>query len=587
MQPVIQTAMNGRGAIPAIGGMRTAHTVPLLRPQTVTQATIAGIGVDQARQHALDARDKSEQRVIGIFDKISSIGFAPMLLGLVTTGLAFVTTLGSRPDSAWRAKVYATLKPAFKAIEHTEIASLGSGRLSHEFQKERQILKARGGIADAKTVAKIREQAAKFHVEDLSRLQADTTREIKASTLKGPLGWVEKNTIGRLANWRAKAAEARAAEQLGTATQHLTKAPEQGFLGKLFRRKFTPVNLSDYTDTATTVGGLAEKSGADLRRGVQGQARLIEQELMGSIKGQPNLHGAKAVEALRSSGVDAGLAQSWRNIAKGGFAHVVKSLPKSMGRISVLNAGLVLGTLGLIGSKIFTTKRENRLTNVALTDLAADVYGVPASQVTSEMLTGKDAHPLVTQAASAGQKNNKGRAAYGAISNAAEIAGMATMRSSGGMLLMPYYMFGDKAIKELLVDEHNPLQAYQLLKQAEMGKAEIEPTQKQQMVGALIAAIPGIARQGGIDNRLIRPMAAELAQKNIPVAELVQTIASPDKMHALAELVKGKLPVSVPKSASVNVPAMPHAAAPLAKVSTVDLDHQGRVNAAQLAASKG
>ncbi|MFN7401875.1 MAG: hypothetical protein ACK5R4_06040, partial [Alphaproteobacteria bacterium] len=169
----------------------------------------------------------------------------------------------------------------------------------------------------------------------------------------------------------------------------------------------------------------------------------------------------------------------------------------------------------------------------------------------------------------------------------AEIAGMATMRSSGGMLLMPYYMFGDKAIKELLVDEHNPLQAYQLLKQAEMGKAEIEPTQKQQMVGALIAAIPGIARQGGIDNRLIRPMAAELAQKNIPVAELVQTIASPDKMHALAELVKGKLPVSVPKSASVNVPAMPHAAAPLAKVSTVDLHHQGRVNAAQLATAKG
>ncbi|MFN7612253.1 MAG: hypothetical protein ACK5QI_02600, partial [Alphaproteobacteria bacterium] len=356
---------------------------------------------------------------------------------------------------------------------------------------------------------------------------------------------------------------------------------------KLFRRKFTPVNLSSYTATATALGGVAEKSGAELTRGVLEQAQVIEQGLMGSIKGQPHLHGAKAVEALRNTRVDAGLAQSWRNIAKGGFAHVVKSLPKSMGRISVLNAGLVLGTLGLIGSKIFTTKRENRLTNVALTDLAADVYGVPASQVTSEMLTGKDAHPLVTQAASAGQKNNKGRAAYGAISNAAEIAGMATMRSSGGMLLMPYYMFGDKAIKELLVDEHNPLQAYQLLKQSEMGKAEIEPTQKQQMVGALIAAIPGIARQGGIDNRLIRPMAAELAQKNIPVAELVQTIASPDKMHALAELVKGKLPVSVPKSASVNVPAMPHAAAPLAKVSTVDLHHQGRVNAAQLAASKG
>jgi hypothetical protein len=587
MQPVIQTALNGRSASPAIGGMRAAHASPLLRPQTITQATIAGIGMDQARQHTLDAKDKGEQRVIGIFDKISSIGFAPMLLGLVTTGLAFVTTLGSRPDSAWRAKVYATLKPALKALEHTEIASLGSGRLTHEFQKERQILKARGGIADAKRVAKIKEQAVKFHAQDLERLTGNAPREVKPSTLTGGLGWLEKNTIRRFANWRAKAAETRAAEQLGGATQHLTKAPEQGFLGRLFRRRFTPVDLSSYKATATALGGVAEKSGAELTRGVLAQTQVIERELMGSIKGQTHLHGAKAVEALRNTRVDAGLAQSWRDTAKGGFAHLVKNLPKSVGRISVLNAGLVLGTLGLIGSKIFTTKRENRLSNVALTDFAADVYGVPASQVTSEMLTGKGANPLVVQAASAGQKNCKGRAAYGAISNVAEVAGMATMRSSGGMLLMPYYMFGDKAIKELLVAEHNPLQAYQILKQAELGKAEIEPAQRQQMVGALIATIPGIAHQGGIDNRLIRPMAAELMLKNLTVAELVQTIASPEKMQALAESVKAKLPTPKAAAATVPAPAILHDTLPKGKVSAVGLDHQGRVNTPQIVATRG
>jgi hypothetical protein len=587
MQPVIQTAMNGRAALPGMAGMRAVHAAPMMRPQAITQATVAGIGVDQVRQHALDAKDKSEQRTIGIFDKISTIGFAPMLLGLVTTGLAFVATLGSKPDSRWRAKVYATLKPALKALENTEIGSLGSGRLTHTFHKERQILKARGGIADAQAVAKINARAGNFLTQDLSRLAADTKREVKVSTLKGPLGWVEKNTVTRFANWRANAAEARAVTEIGTATQHLTQAPEQGFFSKLFRRKFTPVDLGAYSGTATAVEGLAQKPGAALVRGALEQAHGIEQQLMGSIRGNAHLHGAKAVEALRSTQVDAGLAQSWRNTAKGGFAHIMKSLPKSMGRLSVLNAGLVIGTLGLIGSKFFNTRRESRLSNVALTEFAADVYGVQPSQVTQAMLTGIDAHPLVAQAASIGKSNNRGRAAYGVISNAAEVAGMATMRSSAGMMLMPYYMFGDGAIKELLVAEHNPLQAYQMLKQAEMGKAEIEPAQKQQMVGALIAAVPGITRQGGVDNRLIRPMAAELAQKNLPVAELVQTIASPEKMHALAESVKAQLPVAIPKVATANTPAMLHGAAPLAKVSAAELHHQGRVNTAQLATARG
>jgi hypothetical protein len=559
----------------------------MVRPQNITGAAIAGVAVDQhAHARALEAKDKSEQRAIGMADKVAMIGMVG-LLDLVSNGLSRLLALGSAPESRWRARVNAALRSPFEAMNRTKMSDLGSGRFTHEFRQARQMHKARGGIADAKVLERLSAEAAKFHAQDLERVAAETSRKANPSKLTGALGWLEKKTIMRFANWRAKAADARIAGELQGAATHLTQAPEQSMLGKLFRRPFRPANLNAFAPTANGIGSLAEKSGATLTRGVIHQAHDLNRQMLNGSRGTAHLQGARALESLHQARGASAAAQTWRNVAKGGFAQALKAIPRSLGRMNVMHGAFAVASLGIIASKFLTTRRENRLEHVALQEFAADVYGVSPTQVTRAMLTSQDAHPLVKQAATMSTRNIKGRSAYGAISNVAEVAGMATMNSTGGMMLMPYYMFGDKAIKELLVAEHNPLQAYQLLKQAEMGKAEIEPTQKQQMVGALIAAIPGIARQGGIDNRLIRPMAAELAQKNIPVAELVQTIASPDKMHALAELVKGKLPVSVPKSASVNVPAMPHAAAPLAKVSTVDLHHQGRVNAAQLAASKG
>ena len=76
-------------------------------------------------------------------------------------------------------------------------------------------------------------------------------------------------------------------------------------------------------------------------------------------------------------------------------------------------------------------------------------------------------------------------------------------------------------------------------------------------------------------------------QKNLSVAELVQTIASPEKMQALAESVKAQLPVAANKAATSPAPAMLHGTAPLAKISTTELAHHGRVNAAQMAAARG
>ena len=204
------------------------------------------------------------------------------------------------------------------------------------------------------------------------------------------------------------------------------------------------------------------------------------------------------------------------------------------------------------------------------------------------MLTSQDAHPLVQQAAKMSARNITGRSAYGAISNVAEVAGMATMNSTGGMMLMPYYIFGDKTLKEMLIDERSPLQAYQVLKQAETGKIGIELAQKQQMVGALIAAVPGIARQGGIYNKMVKPMATELVEKKLSLREMVQTIASPEKMQALAESVQAKMPAPAAKVAAAHNPAVLHGAAPAAKVSGAELTLHGRIHhAPQLAAAKG
>ena len=596
MQPVLQTVHNGYAALPGMGGMRAAQTARALprtapmmvRPQNITGAAIAGVAVDQhTHARALEAKDKSEQYAIGVADKVAMIGTVG-LLELASKGLSRLLALGSAPESRWRAQVNAALRSPFEAMNRTKLSDLGSGRFTSEFRQARQMHKARGGIADAKMLERISAEAAKFHAQDLERVAAETSRKVNPSKLTGALRWFEEKTIIRFANWRAKAADARIAGELQTAASHLTQAPQQSWLGKLFRSPFTQANLNAYAPTANSIGSLAEKSGATLTRGVTHQAHELSRQMLHGTTGTAHLQGARALESLHQARGASAAAQTWRNVARGGFVQALKAIPRSLGRMNLMHGAFAVASLGIIASKFLTTSRENRLEKVTLKDLAADVYGVSPTQVNAEMLTGKDAHPLVQQAATMSARSIKGRSAYGAISNVAEVAGMATMNSTGGMMLMPYYMFGDKALKEMLIDERNPLQAYQVLKQAETEKIGIEPSQKQQMVCALIAAVPGIARQGGIYNRLVKPMAAELVEKKLSLRELVQTIASPEKIQALAESVQAKMPAPAAKVAAAHAPAVLHGAAPAAKVSGVQLAHHGRIHhAPQLAAAKG
>ncbi len=595
MQPVLQTAHNGYAVLPGMAGMRAAQTARALpptapmmvRPQNITGAAIAGVAVDQhAHVRALEEKNKSEQRAIGVADKVAMIGTVG-LLELASKGLSRLLALGSAPESRWRARVNAALRSPFEAMNRTKLSDLGSGRFTLEFRQARQMHKARGGIADAKMLERISAEAAKFHAQDLERVAAETSRTVEASKLTGALGRLEQKTIMRFANWRVKAADARIAGELQTAANHLTKAPEQSWLSKLFRRSFTQANLNAYAPTVNGIGSLAEKSGATLTRGVTHQAHELSRQMLHGTTGTAHLQGARALESLHQARGAAATAQGWRNVAKGGFAQALKAIPRSLGRMNLMHGAFAVASLGIIASKFLTTGRENRLERVALTDFAADVYGVSPTQVTRAMLTSQDAHPLVKQAATMSTRNIKGRSAYGVISNAAEVMTMVTMNSPVGMTLLPYCIFGDQMLKGLLINEQNSLQAYQVLKQAETGKIAIEPAQKQQMVCALIAAVPGIARQGGIYNRMVTPMAAELVEKNLPLREMVQTIASPEKMQALAESVQAKMPAPAAKVAAAHAPAVLHGAAPAAKVSAADLAHQGRVNTPQLAAAKG
>jgi hypothetical protein len=595
MQPVLQTAPYGYAALPGMAGMRaaqTAHALPrtapmMARPPQITGAAIAGVAVDQhAHVRALEAKDKSEQRAIGVADKVAMVGMVG-LLDLASNGVSRLLALGSAPESRWRAQVNAALRSPFEAMNRTRISDLGSGRFTHEFRQARQMHKARGGIADAKTLERLSAEAGKFHAQELERVAAEASRKVSPSKLTGALGWLENKTIVRFADWRAKAADARIAGELQTAANHLTQAPEQSWLSKQFRRPFTSANLNTYAPAVNGIGSLAEKSGATLTRGVIHQAHELSRQMLHGTTGTAHLQGARALESLHQAGGAAATAQGWRNVANGGFAQALKAIPRSLGRMNLMHGAFALASLGIIASKFFTTGRENRLERVALTDFAADVYGVSPTQVTQAMLTGKAAHPLVKQAATMSARNITGRSAYGAISNAAEVVTMTTMNSPAGMMLLPYCIFGDQMLKDLLIGEQNLLQAYQVLKQAETGKNAIEPVQKQQMVGALIAAVPGIARQGGIYNKMVKPMAAELVEKNLSLREMVQMIASPEKMQALAESVQAKMPAPAAKVAAAHNPAVLHGAAPAAKVSGVQLAYHGRVKTPQLATAKG
>lgn len=242
--------------------------------------------------------------------------------------------------------------------------------------------------------------------------------------------------------------------------------------------------------------------------------------------------------------------------ASKGLGSALSKLPKLAGRVSIFNAIVGVGIAAGIAASWLTTKRDNKLGKRALRDMAADVYGVSADQVTDDMMFGANAHPLIHEASVMYEKQARGRVISSATYTAGDLLLAGTLRSTGMVSsgknqnalfdlhspLLPI-MAGQMALPalgQMMIPENQTLNAYAMLKKSEEIGQPLAPSDKMALVQQLMAAVPGIARHSGADNKFAPLIARELVSRNLSSKQIIHTIADPEAMVALSRDIAQK-----------------------------------------------
>lgn len=289
-------------------------------------------------------------------------------------------------------------------------------------------------------------------------------------------------------------------------------------------------------------------------------------------------------------------ATRWTNM-KGftGFGALLKNLPTKIGNAKMFGVLGMVGALAGTGVMLLGNHRANREDKEALREFAADVYGVNEGQLSKKMLTGDQAHPLVAEASKIYDKNVSGRRIM-------DTFGVVGMAATGGNLLgtnpAPMLVAADMGIPmigELFNHENPTLGIYSALKKAEAGQINLAPEQKTQAVAQLLTTVPAIAKNAGMHNDYVMPVADAMVKQGMSTSQIVQTIANPvafqkissdviakvdQERQALVEKAKQEAAAKAQESAAA--PTMLAAAAPGKHAQGIE--HKGMVgHAASLA----
>lgn len=223
-----------------------------------------------------------------------------------------------------------------------------------------------------------------------------------------------------------------------------------------------------------------------------------------------------------------------------GLGALLKMLPSKLGKASLFNVVAVSGALMASSAMLLSSHRENREDNNALKEFAADVYGVAPSAVTKDMIAGKAVHPMVQEASHIYHKNKSGRALFNIFNVAGDALMVGNMTSAASGALMAAEM-GLPAIGQMFVSENPTLSIYSALKKSETGELSLAPEQKTQAVGQLLATVPAIAKNGGMDNPYVMPVADEMVKRGMTTTQIVQVTASPAAFQKISQEVIGKI----------------------------------------------
>ena len=302
--------------------------------------------------------------------------------------------------------------------------------------------------------------------------------------------------------------------------------------------------------TTVPVGELAPvMEGLAAAKGLEGVARIDQLKSVsaqlgtlmesGEIKGEL---AKRASDVSRYIGKTIGSAQAietYKSAAGESLKTMVKTVGKAAGRIPLFSALVGAGVVAGIGASILIARKDSKEAKQATAELTADLGEFKDSGFMKAI---KAAHKKEGGARIA----KTGLEVFGGAVDGA----LMTMPGAGGAAMM-----GAMMVPQLcsgLVPDNLLLGSYIALKKSESGELKFEkPEQKLELVKQLVAALPSVAAHGGIYNRLVTPVAAEMIKQEMPVKSMVQLLANDAAFNKFASEVNAK--VQAQKAAATTV----------------------------------
>lgn len=401
----------------------------------------------------------------------------------------------------------------------------------------------------------------------------------------GGVGLVHKPTGNKIKSWLRAGHEAL----------HVTSANDLGSLGKNFRTLRTAIathgsvpehlaeSLATQAPQASRITSAITATVAPVGKPVAAALGALDNTgPMKAITSSITSFATKRESSLIARGKDATRWSGLKNF--GGVGNAIRNLPSKLGNAKLFGLLAVAGAVMTTGAMTLGNRRSNREDRTALKEFAADIYGVDEAQLTPAMLTGPQAHPIVAEASKIYGKNVTGRR----IMNIFGVAGDALMANNmGATVSMPLVAaeMGLPALGGLFASENPTLAIYGALKQADAGELTLTPEQKTQAIAQLLATVPAVAKNGGVSNQYVMPVADAMVKRGMSSAQIVQTIASPEAFQKISQeviadiqkeqaAVKAAAPVATSQQAVMVQPSL-HQAAPKPVVGVIA--HEGTV----------
>lgn len=250
--------------------------------------------------------------------------------------------------------------------------------------------------------------------------------------------------------------------------------------------------------------------------------------------------------------------------ASGSMKTMVKAMGKAVSRIPVFNALLTVGIAAGVGATIVAANAESKQAKKAFTDLSNQL-GDSNSGFLQAVKKAQQSQGMMGKA-------KTGLRLVGEVADGA----MWMLPGGGGMAMMGAVMVPQ--LCEGLVPENKLLGAYVALKKNEAGELQLAPDGKVEAIRYLVAAMPAVAAKGGFYNRLSKPIAQAIVERNLSMADTIKLFGDEAAFTALASEVAAKQAQAVTagvtsKAANDNPKGPQHPAAVKAQAAMTSAEH--------------